>query len=74
MLPLMGGKDLLRDCLIALVDIAHDDTLVKTINLNILMHTRSEDARLRIYALNCTEAIWRASGVKLLGEFRTNFN
>ncbi|KAH6904492.1 hypothetical protein BKA70DRAFT_1373519 [Coprinopsis sp. MPI-PUGE-AT-0042] len=62
-----SGKDLLTDCLISLVEAAHDDTLVKTINLSILMHTRSEEARVRLYALSCAEAIWRASGVKLLG-------
>ncbi|EAU87657.2 hypothetical protein CC1G_09118 [Coprinopsis cinerea okayama7 len=61
------GKDLLRDCLIALVEATNDDTLLKLINLNILMHTRSEDARLRLYALNCSVSIWQACGVKLLG-------
>ena len=63
-----GDNDVLRDCLIALVEAANDDVLLKAVNLNILMHTRSEEARLRIYALKSSEALWRANGNKLIGE------
>lgn len=31
------------------------------------MHTRSEDVRVRILALECTRAMWKAEGGKLMG-------
>jgi hypothetical protein len=49
------------------VDSVTDDTLLKSINLNLLMHTRSDDARLRVLALTCSENLWRGHGGKLLG-------
>lgn len=61
------GKLLLQECLGALTDSATDDNLLKSINLDLLMHTRSEDARLRLLALTCSEALWRVHGGKLLG-------
>ncbi|KAI0920552.1 hypothetical protein AcV5_010550 [Taiwanofungus camphoratus] len=61
------GKAILSDCLVATVDIVNDDALLKTMNSNILMHTRSDDARLRIFSLACSEILWRAHGGKLLG-------
>ncbi|KAF9468309.1 hypothetical protein BDZ94DRAFT_1246474 [Collybia nuda] len=61
------GKTLLQECLTALTDTTTDDDLLKAINLDVLMHTRSEDARLRLLALTCSEALWRAHGGKLLG-------
>ncbi|TFK48252.1 hypothetical protein OE88DRAFT_1664727 [Heliocybe sulcata] len=61
------GRDVLRNCLIALTDAASDDALLKKINLDVLMHTRSDDAALRIFALSCSEAIWKMHGQKLLG-------
>ncbi|KAF8966928.1 armadillo-type protein [Flammula alnicola] len=61
------GKAQLQDCFAALVESVIDDTLLKTINLNILMHTRSEDARVRIFALASSEALWRVNGGKLIG-------
>ena len=63
------GKTLLQECLSALVDSITDDTQLKTINLNILMHTRSDDAKLRIFALTCSETLWRNHGGKLLGSW-----
>ncbi|KAF9553866.1 hypothetical protein CPC08DRAFT_672807 [Agrocybe pediades] len=63
-----AGKAQLQDCFNALIENATDDTLLKNINLGILMHTRSEDARVRLFALSCSEAIWKTSGGgKLLG-------
>lgn len=62
------GKYLLQQCLTALTDSVTDDSLLKSINLDLLMHTRSDDARLRIFALTCSEALWRAHGGKLLGK------
>ncbi|KAF9807205.1 hypothetical protein IEO21_08320 [Rhodonia placenta] len=61
------GKKTLSDCLVAAMDAVNDDTLLKSMNLGILMHTRSEDSRLRLYGLACNEALWRAHGGKLLG-------
>lgn len=63
------GKTLLQDCFGALVESAVDDTLLKSINLNILMHTRSEDVRVRILALSTSEALWRIHGGKLIGMY-----
>lgn len=61
------GKIQLQECLGALTDSATDDNLLKAINLDLLMHTRSEDVRLRLLALTCSEALWRVHGGKLLG-------
>ncbi|KAH7908681.1 hypothetical protein BJ138DRAFT_1128268 [Hygrophoropsis aurantiaca] len=61
------GKGHLDRCLTSLTGAVNDDALLKTINLNILMHTRSEDARERIYALACSKAIWNEHGGKLIG-------
>ncbi|KAJ7178741.1 armadillo-type protein [Mycena crocata] len=66
----LGGsaesKALVTECLVALTDSAADDTLLKNINLDLLMHTRSDDARLRVFALSCATALWNAHGGKLL--------
>ncbi|KAG5637085.1 hypothetical protein H0H81_005818 [Sphagnurus paluster] len=62
-----NGKSSLQDCLVALTDTVTDDLLLKSINLDILMHTRSEDVRLRLFALTCSEKLWKAHGGKLLG-------
>ncbi|GLB44223.1 putative U3 small nucleolar RNA-associated protein 10 [Lyophyllum shimeji] len=61
------GKSLFQDCLVALVESVTDDMLLKSINLGILMHTRSEDVRSRLFALACSEKLWRVHGGKLLG-------
>ncbi|EKM52689.1 uncharacterized protein PHACADRAFT_101069 [Phanerochaete carnosa HHB-10118-sp] len=66
-LQISEARTALSDCLIAMVEAASDDSLVKKINLDILMHTRAEDSRLRLYALTCSEALWRAHGTKLMG-------
>lgn len=60
-------KTALSECLVATAEVIGDDTLLKTLNVNLLMHTRSEDIRVRIYALACSEALWRAHGDKLIG-------
>ncbi|KAG9310969.1 hypothetical protein JVU11DRAFT_8847 [Chiua virens] len=41
--------------------------LLKRLNLDLLMHTRSEDARVRILALQCATEMWKAEGGKLIG-------
>ena len=63
-----SGRTLLSDCLSALVDCLEDDASVKAVNLAVLMHTRSEDARVRIFALQCSVAMWQAHGTKLRGK------
>ncbi len=62
------GRNQLQDCLVVLLESITDDTLVKAVNLNVLMHTRSEDSRIRTFALTCSEALWRSQGGKLLGK------
>ncbi|KAJ3784963.1 armadillo-type protein [Lentinula aff. detonsa] len=61
------AKMLLQDCLVAAAETATDDSVLKTMNLDILMHTRSEDAKTRLFALTCAETLWRAHGSKFLG-------
>ena len=39
----------------------------KPISLDLLMHTRAEDACERIFALSCAETLWREQGGKLIG-------
>lgn len=62
-------RDSLRECLVALAEVINDPSTLKSLNLEVLMHTRSDDARVRIYALSCSEALWQAHGGKLIGEF-----
>ncbi|KIY65181.1 hypothetical protein CYLTODRAFT_357230 [Cylindrobasidium torrendii FP15055 ss-10] len=57
---------LLRDTLSALVENASDDTLLKTTNLELLMHTRSEEVQVRLFALGCATVIWQTHGGKML--------
>ncbi|KAG2151035.1 uncharacterized protein EDB93DRAFT_318060 [Suillus bovinus] len=66
-LNITDGKQALTNCLIAMTSVAMDDSLLKSINLDLLMHTRAEDARERIFALSCSEALWREQGGKLIG-------
>jgi U3 small nucleolar RNA-associated protein 10 len=73
----LGGsaesKALVSECLVALTDSAADDALLKAINLDLLMHTRSDDARLRVFALSCSAALWDAHGGKFLGALPSDF-
>ena len=63
------GRKQLQECLSALLDSITDDTLLKTVNLNVLMHTRSEDSRVRIFALSSAEVLWRSHGGRLIGRW-----
>ncbi|KAI9435473.1 hypothetical protein H4582DRAFT_1969649 [Lactarius indigo] len=65
--PSAANEDALSAALVALCDAAMDDALLKRLNLDVLMHTRSDDARVRIFALRCASALWRAHGSKLIG-------
>ncbi|TBU55148.1 armadillo-type protein [Dichomitus squalens] len=60
-------KTAVSDCLIALLSLIDDDIMSKSLNLDVLMHSRSEDARVRLFSLSCAESLWRAHGDKLLG-------
>ncbi|KAI6037989.1 hypothetical protein EDC04DRAFT_2699173 [Pisolithus marmoratus] len=62
-------KQLLIACLVSLVSLlpASAADLLKRLNLSLLMHTRSEDARQRMLALECASAIWKEEGGKLIG-------
>lgn len=62
------GKSLVLDCLTSLTDCINDDTLLKSLNLAVLLHARSDDAQLRIFALACSESLWTVHGEKLLGQ------
>jgi U3 small nucleolar RNA-associated protein 10 len=64
---LPDGGTQVQECLSDLVDVVSEDTLLKSINLSLLMHTRVEEVRLRIYALQCSQVLWRNHGAKLLG-------
>ena len=62
-----ASKQVLIGSLNALVDCLEDDSLVKAVNLALLMHTRSEDARVRLLALQSSVSMWQTHGIKLRG-------
>lgn len=66
------SKSLLQETLCAVVDNTTDDLLLKSINVDVLMHTRSEDVQVRLFALLCSKAIWHAHGGKLLGQYTSH--
>lgn len=66
-LKVENGKMLLTDCLLSLVGCADGDPLLKAINLAIIQHSKSEDARIRLYSLSCSVSIWEKFGRKLSG-------
>ncbi|KAI0369251.1 hypothetical protein BV20DRAFT_968110 [Pilatotrama ljubarskyi] len=66
-LNLSDSKDTLADCLVSLLGVIDDDVLAKALNLDVLMQSRSEDARVRLLSLTCAEQLWRSHGEKLLG-------
>jgi U3 small nucleolar RNA-associated protein 10 len=65
----LGGREreIVSASLVALGDTATDDGLLKRLNLDMLMHTRSDDTLVRIFALQCAHALWTAHGSKLVG-------
>ena len=64
----LDGREIVSASLVALGDIATDDGLLKRLNLDVLMHTRSDDMFVRIFALQCARALWTAHGSsKLVG-------
>jgi U3 small nucleolar RNA-associated protein 10 len=67
-----GSKETVLCCLVALCGAATDDALLKRLNLDVLMHTRADDAHVRIFALQCARALWTAHGSKLIGAWGMN--
>jgi U3 small nucleolar RNA-associated protein 10 len=63
----LGGREIVPASLVALGDTVTDDGLLKRLNLDVLMHTRSDDSLVRIFALQCAHALWTAHGSKLVG-------
>ena len=61
------GRGVLEGCLVAAMETVNDDALLKKMNIDILMHTRSEEASVRLLSLTCSTALWRTHGGKLLG-------
>ena len=62
-------KQLMSTSLLSLISLvpASASDLLKKSNLDLLMHTRSEDAQVRILALECASEIWKREGGKLIG-------
>ena len=63
----LSGREIISASLVALGDTVTDDGLLKRLNLDVLMHTRSDDSLVRIFALQCAHALWTAHGNKLVG-------
>jgi U3 small nucleolar RNA-associated protein 10 len=63
----MRDREIVSASLVALGDTATDGGLLKRLNLDVLMHTRSDDTLVRIFALQCARALWTAHGSKLVG-------
>ena len=61
------AKRAVSDCLVCLLGLIDNDVMAKSLNLDVLMHSRSEDGRVRVFSLSCAEQMWRAHGDKLLG-------
>jgi len=67
------ARSLFKQCLEAFVENVSDDALLKSTNLDILMHTRSDNVKVRQFALACVETLWRSHGGKLIGTLSTCF-
>ncbi|KAF8578875.1 ARM repeat-containing protein [Ramaria rubella] len=57
----------LKLCLGALVAAMDDDSSLKSLNLGILMQTRSDEAQVRLFALECAEHLWQLHSDQLSG-------
>lgn len=71
----MSAEDrlLFKQCLEAFVEDVSDDALLKSTNLDLLMHTRSDNVKVRQFALACAESLWHSHGGKLLGTLPSYF-
>ena len=57
----------LKQCLANFLVVATDETLTKSVNTGVLMLTRSESSRQRIFAIDCAHHLWCTNGRKLAG-------
>ncbi|KDQ16943.1 hypothetical protein BOTBODRAFT_144298 [Botryobasidium botryosum FD-172 SS1] len=62
-----SGKELLTQCLTDIARAMTRDELLKALNRNILMQTRSEDPNVRLYTLACASHMWQEEGSRLIG-------
>lgn len=60
-------RQALKNCLGALITVMDDDSSLKKLNLELLMQTRSDDAQVRLFALQCAEHLWNDHSDKLSG-------
>lgn len=60
-------RQALKNCLGAMMAVVEDDALVKKLNLELFMQTRSEDSQIRMFALQCADHLWDGHGDKLAG-------
>ncbi|KAG8835933.1 hypothetical protein FRC17_000018 [Serendipita sp. 399] len=58
---------LLCSAMSSVASVITDPTLLKTLNLDILMQTRSEQTETRLLSLNCLEKLWTSNGRRLVG-------
>lgn len=63
-----GRGDLLRPTLAQFANLLTREDQIKRLNLDILMHTRSEDARIRLLAMKCAVQAWTSAGSVLARE------
>lgn len=61
------GEAALAAALSALCGTLTDDAQVKKLNLSLLMHTRDEEARVRLCALRVVAGLWTEHGDQLMG-------
>lgn len=66
---LQPPKQLIIRTLLSLATLlpASSSDQLKRLNLDLLMHSRSEDPRVRALALECSREIWKAEGGKFIG-------
>lgn len=57
-LNIADGRQVPTKCLITMTSVDVDDSLLNSINLYLLMHSRAQDASERIFALSCSKALW----------------
>ena len=59
----------LASCLVSVITLLPNTSfdLLKHLNLDLIMHTCSEDAWVHILVLACTTELWKTDGSKLVG-------
>jgi len=60
-------KDAVSSCVSSMAGIVLDEALLKHINLDILMQTRDDEVRTKLYALSCARHVWEDHGKRLAG-------